>query len=206
MHQEESNDLANFLGFFEFDLSDKFNNPLESISLESQVQTLVCIGYSNMNENRKNMVEFVESHRKLINTNWISQKAYLGSDVLIGYANIILPFAILEPSVKILNGNVFWFRSHVAHNSKISNFCWIAAGNTVGANCKIGNNCFFGVSSTIPSGSEIENYVLLTAGATSYTKVLENTVIENKLSNLPKDLIVNNKYNMVKSKDYIRFL
>lgn len=204
--KDENNSIGNFLGLYEFTLiNNEINLPNELINFE-RIQVLVCIGYSNMNNHREHMIKVVKNNLKLINVNWISKKAYIASDLRIGYSNIILPMAIIEPSVELVNGIVFWFGSHVAHNSKIFSNCWIAARTSIGANCVIGKNCFFGISSTIPSGSILEDYVLLTSGAICNTKVKKFKVIENNVLAIKGNSSQEDDNKMIKSLDYIRFL
>ncbi len=204
--KDENHSIGSFLGLHEVDLKNQKINLPEEIESNELIQVLVCIGYSNMNNYREETISFVMNNPKLVNVNWISKKAYISSDLKIGNANIILPLAIIEPSVELGNGIVLWFRSHVAHNSKIFSNCWIAAGTTIGANCVIGKNCFFGISSIVPTGSILEEYVLLTSGAISSTRVKKNKVIQNNSLTMPGGFVGGKDNKMIKSLDYIRFL
>lgn len=127
-------------------------------------KVLVCLGYKNMNELRKQKISEIRSKGYTIG-NFIHEKARIDDSVSIGEGNIILDYALIEPFVQIGEGNIIWSASHIAHHSKMGNYNYISPEALIAGNVTIGNNCFMGANCTIKDGINIADRSLIGAGA-----------------------------------------
>ena len=187
---------GNYISFTDF--NDK--NIVVTSQDNRPITIYICIGYSQMNAIRAKIFNELDQNWRNIKVNsFISKEAYIGNNVSIGRGCIILPKSLIEPSVTVGLCTTAWFGSQICHHSHLGNFIWIAARSTIGANCSIGNNCFFGISSIIPTSAEISNFTLLTAGAVSPKKTLQDSVIGSSGQ-------VDGTSDRITSKDFIRFL
>lgn len=124
---------------------------------------LICVGYKNMGEIRKNVF------RRLINDGYkigsfIHRNACIASNVEMGIGNIILECVTIQPFAKIGDGNLIWPSALVAHDDTIGDFNTLCGSASLCGFVNIGNNCFIGNNSTIEDFTEIADYTLVGAG------------------------------------------
>lgn len=142
---------------------------LERSYSPEKFKVFVAVGYSNMRA-RKIMFDKIKS-KNYESVNYISSKAILDSNVIVGENNVILENTVIEPFVKIVNNNIIWSSSNICHDVFIDSHSFIAAQTLIGGFSKIKNNCFVGFNSTIIQNIVLENETLV--GAKSL--VLKNT-------------------------------
>lgn len=148
---------------------------LENVFPKEEYKILLGIGYSNMNNIRKNkFYEIKEIGYEIIS--YISSKAVIQSNN-IGNANIILENTIIQPFVDIGDANIFWSNCNICHHSYIGNFNFFAPSVSLSGNIKMGNNCFIGNNSTIKNKVSVNSYSLIGAGSYVSQDVSEYSVI-----------------------------
>lgn len=130
----------------------------------SEYEILICIGYSNMNNNRMRIFHECKK-RGFSAASYIHTSARL-SDSSLGEGNIILENTLIQPFVKIGDGNIIWYNTSIAHNCTIGNFNNIAGMASLCGFVEIGNNCFIGNGAIIREETSAADYTL--AGAGSY--------------------------------------
>ncbi len=128
-----------------------------------KIPVIVCIGYSNMNENRKIIFN------RLLADSWniesyISLQATLESNDM-GIGNIFFGKSSLGFKSRIGNGNIF-DNGFFNHHSVMGDFNFLCAGAIFGGNVKIGSFCFIGLNSTIKDSVTIHDKTLI--GAACY--------------------------------------
>lgn len=136
---------------------------IEKIYQSNEYKILVCVGYKNMNINRKELFEGVKNKGYEI-ADFIHSDAKVYSNN-IGIGNIILPEVIIEPFVEIGCGNIFYTKCLISHHTKIGNFNFFAVDCCVAGHVSIENNSFLGANSTIRNGINIGSYSLIGASA-----------------------------------------
>ena len=128
----------------------------------AEQKIIFAVGYDNLDQKKQCLQRLLASDAQLINLN-------LSSDVLApidwrGTGNVILPGAIIEPSVTIGSGNIFWSGSHICHDVRIGDYNFFAAKSVIGGRSKIGNCNFFGFSSVIRDHIQIGDQITVGMG------------------------------------------
>ena len=126
-----------------------------------KIPVIVCIGYSNMNENRKIVFN------RLLADGWniesyISSRATLESKDM-GIGNIFIGKSALGFKSRIGNGNIF-DGGGFNHHSVMGDFNFLTGNVAFGGNVKMGSCCFIGMNSTIKNGITIHDKTLVSAG------------------------------------------
>lgn len=137
---------------------------LETYYPPNEVEVILGIGYSQMNDVRKKMF-FACKKRGYNIASFVHPTAVVSKDIVLGEGNIILENTVIQPFVEIGAGNLFWHNVKIAHDDKIGSFNTFAQNTSVAGVVNIGNNCFFGNSSIILNRKNIADYTLVGAGA-----------------------------------------
>jgi len=165
---------------------------IENIYPPEEYDILLGIGYSKMNEIRKQIYYKCKQKGYKI-------ASYIHSSVLIetdhiGEGNIILEQTLIEPFVRIGDCNLIWYKISIAHNDVIGNFNTIAGMASLCGYVTIKNNCFIGNSSVIREHTTIDDYSLI--GASAY---VSKDADSYSVVVAPKGIILDGK----KSTDFI---
>ena len=130
-------------------------------NFSENVPVIICIGYKNMNENRKNIFHRLQADGWTIES-FISTAAVIDTDS-IGVGNIFIENSRIGISCEIGNANIF-DSSYLGHHSAVGDFNFFCNNSTTGGKIKIGDCCFFGMNSTVRNGVEIHDKTLIGAG------------------------------------------
>lgn len=122
---------------------------------------IICIGYKNMNENRKKIF-----HR-LLDDGWdiesfISSQAVIYTEA-IGTGNIFLSNSLIEYNSVLGDCNIF-DSAHLGHHSRVGSFNFFCYSSVTGGSVKIGNCCFIGMNATVKSYITLLDKTLVGAG------------------------------------------
>lgn len=130
-----------------------------------EVKAFVAIGYTKMNDVRKEM--YLKTKEKgYVLENYISSKCNFLSKEKIGDNNFILEDNTIQPFVKIGSNNVIWSGNHIGHDVSIKDHCFITSHVVISGFTEIEENCFIGVNATLRDNIKIKKYSLIGAGAT----------------------------------------
>lgn len=128
-----------------------------------EFEILLGVGYKRMNEIRQKI--FCECKKKGYRiASYVHSSAFLNTPEM-GEGNIILEKSIIEPFVKIGNGNLIWCNVTIAHNCVIGDFNALSTVTSLAGHATIKNNCFIGSRSMIFDRVTIQDYTLVGAGA-----------------------------------------
>ncbi len=153
-------------------------------SFLSDTAIIICIGYKNMNENRKQIFYRLRDDGWDIES-FISTHAIIHAEK-IGTGNIFLCRSLIEYSSSMGDCNIFDSAS-LGHHSAIGSFNFFAA-NITGGNIKIGDCCFVGLNSTLKNSITLHNKTFV--GAACY---LSHSTPEEGLCYMPtKSVCVKN--------------
>lgn len=140
--------------------------PFETIEKEYSVdehEILVSVGYTQMNERRKNV--FFDVKKKGYNVfTYIHPRAIVLSDQ-IGEGCLIMAGANIEYGCKIGISNIINPNVLISHNAEIGDFNFFAGSSSMAGNCVVENHCMIGMNSTIRHELKIASYSLIGAGA-----------------------------------------
>lgn len=144
----------NFAGKKVYRYSEAKENFLKTVPI------IICIGYKNMNENRKKVFY------KLKEDGWTIE-SYISKDTRfytksIGIGNIFLPESRVGVHSVVGNCNIF-DSGLLSHHSTMGSFNYLTA-NSIGGNIQIGDCCFIGMNSCIQDGIKLHDKTLVGAG------------------------------------------
>lgn len=178
----QKDEAANVIAFAvnkEYIKAEKYNElpvvPLEKLDSRydmEAISVLITIGYNRMNEGREKMYHYCKEKGYKVYT-FISPRAYVDCDLeAIGEGSIIMPRAILSPSIRIGVCNVFNSGAGLGHNSECGDFNWFSGRVCTGGNVHIGSRTFLGMCCVISNGVEIadESFVGVCSYVTSNTQ------------------------------------
>ena len=122
---------------------------------------IICIGYKNMNENRKKIFHRLRDDGWDIES-FISSQAVIHTDN-IGTGNIFLCKTLIEFKSSMGDCNIF-DSGHLGHHSRMGNFNFFSGFNVTGGNINVGDCCFVGMNATIRNGITLLDKTFVGAG------------------------------------------
>ncbi|HKW59011.1 MAG TPA: acetyltransferase [Candidatus Dormibacteraeota bacterium] len=129
-----------------------------------RVELLVAIGFSGMNQRRREVYERCKKLGYRFVT-YVNSRAYRWGNIEVGENTFIFEANVLQPFVRIGNNCVLWSGNHIGHDSRIGDHCFIASHVVISGNCVIGDSCFIGVNATFRDGVKVAPRCLIGAGA-----------------------------------------
>lgn len=167
---EYNSKVIGFVVDDEYYVDDKFcelpvhkYSTIDKIFNKDDVKFLVCIGYSQMNEIRKNIFYRLKNDGWKIGS-FIDKRAIINTND-IGEGNIILDGVNIGVGSKIGNANIFYPCSLLSHHSSVGNFNYFSPRASIAGKVNIEDNCFFGINSTVRDNIQIASGALIGAGA-----------------------------------------
>jgi len=139
-----------------------FENVTEHFSTE-QHEFFVALSYSNINALRKEKYLSAKALGYKI-ASYISSKATILNDNLIGENCFIMEDNTIQPFVSIGNNVTLWSGNHVGHHSIIQDHCFIASHVVISGGVEIGEQCFIGVNATLRDHITIGQKCVIGAG------------------------------------------
>lgn len=133
--------------------------PLSKLKEKTNVEILIAIGYSKMNNLRDNIYNLLKQEGFSICT-WISSNAIVYSDT-IGEGTIILPNVMVGPDCRIGKCNIFESSVSLSHDNKIGDFNFFSTNCVLGGFAEVKNHCFLGLNSTVKSNIVLNDFTLL---------------------------------------------
>ena len=129
-----------------------------------RVKLLVAIGFSGLNERRREVYERCKGLGYNFVT-YIDPRAHRSDELEVGENTFIFEANVLQPFVRIGNNCVLWSGNHIGHDSTIEDHCFIASHVVISGNCSIGRSSFIGVNATIRDRVKVAPRCLIGAGA-----------------------------------------
>ncbi len=124
----------------------------------------VAIGYERLNRTRaERCVQAKEMGYQLIT--YISSKAAVWPDLVIGENCMVGPNAVIQPFVEIGNDVFIRGGSFVGHNAILKDHCFLAGGVVVLGHAVVEPYCLLGANSTVRNNVTIGSECVIGAGA-----------------------------------------
>lgn len=152
----------------------------------------VCVGYSRMNQNRRQVYESLEALGYSV-LSYIHPSAQVDARK-IGTGTIALQNVVVDVGCELGDGNIIYNGSLVAHHTKLGNFNFVSVCTCVAGDVNINDHCFIGANATVRNGLYIADYTLVGAGVC----VTKDT--------RPYDVIVNRRSYALENKTSLDFL
>ncbi len=137
-----------------------FESILDDFSTD-EVQILSIGPYTNVLERQQMTEEALGKGFTCIN--YISSKATVAPDVVMGVNNIVLPGVFIDCKGVMGNGNLFRPNSYLGHEFKMGSYNYIAPNCSISGYSDIGDFCFLGIGSTVKDSVKISSRTTLGA-------------------------------------------
>lgn len=165
-----------------------FFEEIDSIYPKDTYSFFVCVGYTRMNEGRKQAYLRIKEKGYQVLT-YIHPTALVQTDQ-IGEGSLIFENVTIGSFCSVGLCNIFYPCSYVAHHTHVGDFNFFAISCSIAGHVTVNNQCFFGNNSATKNGIVIASKTLIGAGAYLADNTNECDVIvpkrsyklENKLS------------------------
>jgi len=131
-----------------------FENIEEHFSPETH-EVFVATTYTELNRLRKRLSDSAKTKGYKL-ASYISSKAFVWSNVVIGEHCFIFEDNTIQPFVEVGNNVIFWSGNHIGHHSTIQDNCFISSHVVISGYVDVGPYSFLGVNCTISNNVRIE--------------------------------------------------
>lgn len=155
---------------------------LENIFTEyppQEYKLFVALGYNKLNHGRAGIYTYLKSLGYRFAT-YISSKAFLGRDVVIGDNCFILEDNVIQRGVVIGNDVFLWSGNHIGHKTKIENHVFLSSHVAVSGYCLIREYSFLGINSCMGDHVVVEKNCFIGGGVSIMHNTNANEVYRNR--------------------------
>lgn len=117
-------------------------------------QFFVPMTHDRMNKSREAIYRAVKN-KGYACISYVSSRAIVSDNVMIGENCFILENNTLQPFVYIGNNVVLWTGGSIAHHSKVHDHVFIAAQVVISGHCEVEPYCFIGVNAVLKEGTKL---------------------------------------------------
>lgn len=150
---------------------------IEDIFPPSLYEMHIALVYNQLNRVRETFYEAAKKKGYTL-CNYISSRAFVWPNVILGDNIFIFEHNTLQPFVKIGSNNVLWSGNHIGHHSSIGSHNFIASHVVISGFCEIGNNNFIGVNATIANNLTIGSYCQIGSSTHIVKNIMDGTIIK----------------------------
>lgn len=136
---------------------------VDSIYPPDQCAFFVALGYSSLNQNRKDKY-FAAKALGYKLASYVSTRASVLNNCLIGDNCFILEDNTIQPFVTIGNDVTLWSGNHIGHHATIDDHCFLASHIVVSGRVHICESCFIGVNATLRDHITVGEKCIIGAG------------------------------------------
>lgn len=154
---------------------------IESLYPPETHDIFCAIVYGDMNRTRENVCKRAKIKRYEL-ASYISSRAFVWRNVILGEHCFIFENNVLQPFVNIGDNCILWSGNHVGHHSIIGSSVFLSSHVVVSGWCDIGNNCFVGVNSTLANNTKIGKESWIMHGTILNGVIPENSIVKSSPS------------------------
>lgn len=121
---------------------------IENYFSVDHVNFYAALVYSQLNRLRSRLFQMAKA-KGYQPASYISSRAFVWPNVVLGEHCFIFEDNTLQPFVKIENNVVLWSGNHIGHHSRIRSNCFIASHVVISGFCDVGESSFIGVNATL---------------------------------------------------------
>lgn len=129
----------------------------------AQHDMFVAIGYSQLNQLRADKYAAAKAMGYQLAT-YISPKATVFDNVVIGDNCFIFEHNVIQPFVEIGPDTIVWSGNHIGHHTVIGEHGFITSHAVISGRIKIGSHVFIGVNATLRDHITVGSKVVVGAG------------------------------------------
>lgn len=135
-----------------------------------QVKAFVAIGDAQLNRVRARHFNDIKK-RGYSFASYVSSRAFVWPNVVIGNNCFILEENVLQPFVTIGDNVILWSGNHIGHRSTVGDHVFITSHVVISGFCNIGTHTYIGVNSAIGNNVDIagDNYIAMSTSIASST-------------------------------------
>ncbi len=137
---------------------------LETYYPPSDYRLLIPMGYQRINGVRRSRYEQAK-HRGYTFVNYVSSRASVWPDLVIGENVLIYEHAIIQPFARIGNNCIIRSGAHISHHCQIADHAFVAAEVAMGGDGFVGEQAFVGVGAVLRDQIRIAQRCFIGAGA-----------------------------------------
>jgi sugar O-acyltransferase (sialic acid O-acetyltransferase NeuD family) len=141
--------------------------PFEDVASLYNPQTyhmFIAVSFTQLNRIRRRLYQQAKIKGYKL-ASYVSSKAFVWRNVVIGENCFILENNVLQYNVKIGDNVTLWSGNHLGHRSVIHDNCFVSSQVTISGYCSVGANCFLGVNSCVADNVKVAEDCLIGAGA-----------------------------------------
>lgn len=138
---------------------------LPSLYPASDFDLFVAIGYSKINQLKKDKYNQAKSRGYRLASYLSSKSAFWPDSIKIGENVMVMENNTLQPFCEIGNNVLIWSGVMIAHHTKLQDHVTITSHAVIGGNCEIGEMTFIGQNATVRDGVSIVKSTIVATGA-----------------------------------------
>lgn len=143
----------------------------------SQCEVYAAIVYGKLNRIREEVCMRIKEKGYML-ASYISSRAFVWHNVILGEHCFIFEDNTIQPFVKIGANVVMWSGNHIGHHSTIGNHCFLTSQVVVSGWCNIESHNFIGVNSTLANNTHIGEACWVGHGAVLAGKVPAHSLVK----------------------------
>lgn len=143
--------------------------------LLNEIIVFPAIGYSSLNKIREIVSQQIINAGYELMT-YISKRAFIGRNALIGRGSYICEFVSIGMKAKIGDCVIILANSSIAHDVVIESFSFLSHSVIVGGNAVIKHHSFVGLNATVKDHVTVSEYNTVGAAANIINNTFPNTV------------------------------
>jgi len=140
----------------------------------------VALGLHRLNQTRAEKVAMAEAAGYRV-ANFVSSKATVPRDVVIGANTMIMEHTGIQPYCHIGRNTIVWGMTRIAFRTRIGDHCWLVSP-VFGESCTVGDHSFIGLNATIAPHVRVAERNLVGAGAVLTQDTLPDQVFRGPVS------------------------
>lgn len=148
-----------------------------------QHDVYAAIVYGRLNRTREEISSRIKDRGYKL-ASYISSRAFVWPNVVIGEHCFIFEDNTIQPFVKIGDDVVMWSGNHIGHHSTIGDHSFLTSHVVVSGWCNVGTHCFLGVNSTLANNTRIGDFCWVGHGTVLSGDVPKQSLVKSANSEI----------------------
>lgn len=133
----------------------------------------IAVGYSKLNEIRKNKFNHFKSHQYQLASYLSSKSSFWNESLQVGENVFLMENNVIQPYSSIGDNVLIWVNNMIAHHSVLDSHTTITSHVVMGGGVKIGSSCFIGSNATLRDGIEVAPHTIIGASSNVVRSILK---------------------------------
>lgn len=141
-------------------------------------KAFVAMGYGRLNHDRERLYNKIKACGYEL-VSYVSSKAFIGCNVVIGENCFILENNVLQRNVHIGNDVTLWGNDFICHGTRVEDHVFVSANVSIAGFSCIGAYTFLGIRSCVIDNIQVAANNLIGAGVTITRDTEEHSIFKN---------------------------